>query len=438
MPRVATTLAFRGTGLKMVWGSSTHGGRQQKGVRCTHGGYHEIQQISGLPTLLKVTHMRVLPLLVLLGFTGCSHTSPYLASKDPVPGGIPSLAPDYRLLLLGDAGDPRKGPVLPLLSDWASQFPRRSTVVFLGDNMYPEGITPERAHQADAILGPQVDAVTGSGADGVFVPGNHDWAYARSGDIGLHAVRRQADYINERLGDGSFLPEGGKPGPVVRDLPAENPSVRLVVLDTQWWLHSASKPAANEATVLEELEKAVATELPVVIVAHHPLVSVGVHGGHFSWQDHLFPLTRLRRGFWLPLPVFGTLYTLLRAHGLPSVQDLQNQVNRHMVGSLSSAMSTGHVLAYAAGHEHNLQVLTADPAAQYMLVSGASVRERLTPTWHRGETLFAHQHTGFMVLDFWRTSGQAWLRVVEPVQGSPKGAWSSKGSASTVAGLMGR
>ena len=66
MPRVATTLAFRGTGLKMVWGSSTHGGRQQKGVRCTHGGYHEIQQISGLPTLLKVTHMRVLPLLVLL------------------------------------------------------------------------------------------------------------------------------------------------------------------------------------------------------------------------------------------------------------------------------------------------------------------------------------------------------------------------------------
>ncbi len=277
MPRVATTLAFRGTGLKMVWGSSTHGGRQQKGVRCTHGGYHEIQQISGLPTLMKVTHMQVLPLLVLLGFTGCSHTSPYLASKDPALGGIPSLAPDYRLLLLGDAGDPRKGPVLPLLSDWASQFPRRSTVVFLGDNIYPEGITPERAHQADAtILGPQVDAVTGSGADGVFVPGNHDWAYARSGDIGLHAVRRQADYINERLGGGSFLPEGGKPGPVVRDLPAENPSVRLVVLDNQWWLHSASKPAVNKATVLEELEKAVATELPVVIVAHHPLVSVGV------------------------------------------------------------------------------------------------------------------------------------------------------------------
>ena len=88
-------------------------------------------------------------------------------------------------------------------------------------------------------------------------------------------------YINERLGDGSFLPEGGKPRPVVRHLPAENPSVRLVVLDTQWWLHSASKPAANEATVLEELEKAVATEVPVVIVAHNPLVSVGVHGGHF-------------------------------------------------------------------------------------------------------------------------------------------------------------
>ena len=43
-------------------------------------------------------------------------------------------------------------------------------------------------------------------------------------------------------------------------------------------------------------------------------------------------------------------------------------------------MSTGHVLAYAAGHEHNLQVLTADPTAQYMLVSGASMRERLTLT----------------------------------------------------------
>ena len=369
-------------------------------------------------------------LLVLLCFTGCSHTSPYLStgSKDLASNRVPSLAPDYRLLLIGDAGVPQtEEPLLALLSDWASQFPQRTTVVFLGDNMYPEGITPEHAHEADAILGPQVQVVTGSGAEGVFIAGNHDWAYRRDGDAGLQAVLRQAQYIDERLGDGSFLPAGGMPGPVVRDLPRENPSVRLVVLDTQWWLHSASKPAARESTVLEQLEQAVATELPVVILAHHPLLSVGVHGGHFSWQDHLFPLTRLHQGLWLPLPIFGTVYTLLRAHVWHSAQDLHGQENRRMVDSLTSALGTGQVLAYAAGHEHNLQVLAAEPAAQFMLISGAGARRNLTPVWHRAETLFAHEHTGFMVLDFWRASGQAWLSVVEPGQASENPPSAEKG-----------
>ena len=58
---------------------------------------------------------------------------------------------DHRLLLLGDAGEPSSNgePALEVLGHQARLMPERTTVVFLGDNVYergmPDPIEPEKA-----------------------------------------------------------------------------------------------------------------------------------------------------------------------------------------------------------------------------------------------------------------------------------------------------
>ena len=45
------------------------------------------------------------------------------------------------MLLIGDAGDSRdNAPTLEALGRWGNAHPGRTTVLFLGDNLYPQGL----------------------------------------------------------------------------------------------------------------------------------------------------------------------------------------------------------------------------------------------------------------------------------------------------------
>ena len=72
-------------------------------------------------------------------------------------------------------------------------------------------------------------------------------------------------------------------------------------------------------------------------------------------------------------------------------------------------------LVVASGHEHSLQVLDGGAAATLFLVSGLGSSEKATSVGSGDDTLFAHQHPGFMVLDI--LESRALLRVVEPGEG---------------------
>src|SRR3989442_1102312 len=117
-----------------------------------------------------------------------------------------SLAPadvETTLFLIGDAGepDPREPtPVLDSISAQAAQIPGRAVIVFLGDNVYPDGIPEEgQAEYADARrrLEAQVNAIP-KGVRGIFIPGNHDWA--GEGAFGLYSIRLQEKMITSMAG----------------------------------------------------------------------------------------------------------------------------------------------------------------------------------------------------------------------------------------------
>lgn len=334
---------------------------------------------------------RWVPVLAAVLATGACGR-PFLNVGQTIEGVDPdSIA--MELILIGDAGLPAPGgdPVLKALTRSAAWDPRRTFVVYLGDNVYPTGV-PDTAgatrREAERILKAQVDAVREAGSRGIFVPGNHDWEAGARG--GWEAVIRQGELIREYgEGDVVLLPSGGCPGPEVLDF---GETLRLVALDTQWWLHDGPKPGpgdprckpSSRQAVLDSLAKVLATAAPrhTVVVGHHPLVSGGQHGGYFDWPTFLFPF-----------------HPWARQVGLFANQDVTSTVYRQMIVSLSAAFAPNPPLVYAAGHEHNLQVLRRDPA-RYLLVSGTGIYDHTTAVRAITGTRYASRSSGFMRLAF--------------------------------------
>ena len=359
---------------------------------------------------------------VQLTIAGCSHTKPYYHPDIPDSARHARKTEgtlQYRLLLLGDGGLPKPDePVLKTLSEWAVKDAASTSIVFLGDNMYPEGMTERKKHEASDRLTPQLAVIKTTGAHGLFIPGNHDWAKGKA--EGYSAVRAQKEFINNALaGESNFLPSGGSPGPVALELPKTNPVVRLIVLDTQWWLHQHEKPKKAPEKVIEELVALLDTELPVIVVGHHPLESYGSHGGFFDWKAHLFPARFMKKWLWIPIPIIGSVYPYSRWHLYRSDQDMNGARNKNMVAQLNRAFATRKLppqgpplLIYVSGHEHSLQVLKGE-VTDYLLVSGSAASRKVTEVMSGDNTLFAHQHSGFMAIDF-LSDGKVLLRVVEP------------------------
>ena len=381
--------------------------------------------------------MRIEPALALwiLVGTACSHTSPYVISPDVVTERVPDERIRHRVLLFGDGGAPSideatpagelyKGdPTLTSLHWWARRMPQKTTILFLGDNIYEVGLPEEGSkgyEKAERRLQAQLSVVKASGAHGIFIPGNHDWADGGKG--GWAAVLRQEAYVDSVLGTArpSYLPGGGRPGPEKVD----KDGVRIIALDTQWWLHrDDDKPMDLNGRVIEELRGLLdgSGSREVIVAGHHPLATHGPHGGVFDWQHHLFPLTKLPLSLlgWVPLPVAGSMYPLGRWNLYRSDQDLNGSRNRMLVGELKKALAGEHrPLIYAAGHDHSLQVLSGAEAADYILVSGSG--SRMSNVSHGKDTLFAHEHLGFMAVDFVEDA-RVLLRVVEPTGQRPAG-----------------
>lgn len=337
------------------------------------------------------------------------------------------------LFLIGDAGRPAAAgePVLVALGRDLARDPGRSTVVFLGDDVYPAGLPGPDYPQIEEMrrrLDDQLAVALSSGVRGVMIPGNHDWEKGGAG--GWAAVRRLQQRVEERAGAAvTFAPRDGCPGPVVLDV---GERLRLVALDTQWWLQRGPKPvrpsADCEGASEAEVEGRLAAALDgrggreVVVLAHHPLESGGPHGGRFGPKQHLFPLTELRGWAWLPLPIVGSAYPLTRGAGA-SPQDIPSASYGHMREAFASVLRERRPLAWASGHEHVLQVIES-PRFGRVLVSGAGIYGHASYVHDVQGSRYQAPRAGYMRLDLLRDGGKR-LAVIEVARdGSAREAWS--------------
>jgi hypothetical protein len=311
-----------------------------------------------------------------------------------IPGLVAQDTLELNLVLIGDAGLPAPGgePVLKALRHEIEKQPRNTFVVFLGDNVYPRGMVLDSSaaerRENERILDTQMAPLLEAGVNGVMLPGNHDWATGT--ESGLETVRVQERYVNRRGRDlVRFLPLNGCPGPVPLDF---GNYLRVIVLDTQWWLQApfprgtAGCRARSEAEVVDSLRADLrgAGRRRTVIVTHHPQLSGGQHGGYFDWPTYLFPF-----------------HPWARQQGLFAKQDITGAQYRTMIASFARAWGNNPPLVFASGHEHNLQVLRLAPR-HYQVVSGAGIYNHSTQSRVIRGTMYARRASGWTELAFLR------------------------------------
>ena len=135
------------------------------------------------------------------------------------------------------------------------------------------------------------------------------------------------------------------------------------------------------------------------------------------WRAHLFPLTELKGWLWIPLPGLGSLYPLLRGHVLHVDQDMKGSANVAMWAHLRAALEprTGNrpLLLRRATSTRSRSCARVHSTTCWSAAPGPKTRSR--PVGSGPDTVFAHEHPGFLVVDV--HEGQFLISVVEPIDG---------------------
>jgi len=240
----------------------------------------------------------------------------------------------------------------------------------------------------------------------IFIPGNHDWNEFKPG--GLAAIRRQGNFLRS-LNDPriQMLPENGCGGPETLEL-AED--LVMIIVDSQWWLQKWNdEPEMHQDCPNDSREELIGalhqtieehSGKQIIIAMHHPLQTQGTHGGHFTFRDHLFPLSKVVKWLYLPLPVIGSIYPYYRSV-FGHHQDIQHRNYTNLKRSVLAQFEEEDELIFLAGHDHNLQYIRK--GNDHFLLSGGGSKQNAVA--NSKDLIYGHKTAGFMQLDFFSKNG---------------------------------
>jgi len=353
-------------------------------------------------------------------FSACATSSIRLANEEKewsLAKPDPSSKIYYSAYLIGDVGGAPLGsstiPLLKLKEQWPTDLrdDQNTAIIFLGDNIYPSGMPPEE-HKDRALaehkLNAQLASVDGFKGNITFIPGNHDWD--KFGRLGL---LRQETYIEEKLSNGNsatdqFRPSNGCGDIEVMDLSHD---IKMVTIDSHWFL--TNKPRSGDYSNCQVKDRLSFYEAfketmrglkgkKVILTMHHPLYTVGAHGGHYSTQSHFFPLAELNSNLKIPIPFIGTILNYLKPR--MSSQDAKSRPYQlFRLVTTPSIEEHGNTIV-VAGHEHSLQYNLVNGVSYIVSGSGSKVE----PVGEEDFNRFAFGSYGFGIIDYY-VNDQIWL-----------------------------
>jgi Calcineurin-like phosphoesterase len=336
----------------------------------------------------------ILIIIVLFLMNACATYKPQYKDGYSVESTTEDKEIEHSFYLIGDAGNSPIGSSSDALKTFKNELTKaskNSTALFLGDNIYPNGLPKKEKEErafAEHQLNMQVDAVKDFKGQTIFIPGNHDWY-----NNGLEGLKRQENYIENALGKDTFFPENGCPMKVL-DISKD---IVLIVIDSEWYLTNWDHhPTINDdcdiktrAKFFEEFESEIkkAEGKTTIVAIHHPVFTNGSHGGQYAFASHLSPV-----------PVLGTLKNIIRKTGGVSPQDIQNARYNEFRKRIITLSQGNDKTIFVSGHDHNLQYLVKDNLPQIISGSGS----KATATRNVDGGVFSYGSPGFARLDVFK------------------------------------
>nr|WP_294926527.1 metallophosphoesterase [uncultured Flavobacterium sp.] len=311
----------------------------------------------------------------------------------------------HTFYLVGDAGnadEEKAQQTLELLHNKLKKANKRSTLLFLGDNIYPQGFPAnDKASEvkaAETKLTNQLKLTKGFKGKTIFIPGNHDWY---NGTKGLES---QSDFVTKYLNDKkAFLPRKNCP---IEEVKMDS-ITSLVTIDSEWFLEDWNDhPTINDncdiktrEDFFDELENILNKnqEKTIVVAIHHPLMSNGTHGGQFSLEKQLFPLENK-----IPLPIIGSMINFVRKTSGISPQDIQNKQYTIYAKRIKALIQGQKNVIVVSGHDHNLQFINNENINQ--IISGAGSKSEAARAINPND--FSYGGNGYAILTLFK-SGDA-------------------------------
>lgn len=357
--------------------------------------------------IAKIKTLSLTLALLLLFYSCATHKAQYGkdASAVDTENATDTIKIAHTFYLVGDAGnadEKQAQQTLELLHQKLKKASKKSTLLFLGDNIYPKGFPSDNNAAektlAETKLTNQLELTKGFKGKTIVIPGNHDW-YS-----GIKGLELQADFVNKYLNDKkAFLPRKSCAIEAVKI----DSTATLVAIDSEWFLEDWNDhPTINDncdiktrEDFFDELESILNKnqEKTVVLAIHHPLMSNGSHGGQYSLEKQLFPLEQK-----IPLPVIGSIINLLRKTSGASPQDIQNKQYTIYAKRIKTLLQKQKNVIVVSGHDHNLQYVNKENIKQ--IISGAGSKSEAARAINSTE--FSYGGNGYATLTLFK-SGDA-------------------------------
>ncbi|MCC9016632.1 metallophosphoesterase [Flavobacterium lipolyticum] len=345
--------------------------------------------------------------VLLLTYSCATHKAQYgkNVSANETENATDTIKIAHTFYLVGDAGnadEEKAQQTLELLHQKLKKANKKSTLLFLGDNIYPKGFPahnegPEKA-LAETKLTNQLKLTEGFKGKTIVIPGNHDWYN------GIKGLELQAEFVTKYLNDKkAFLPRKSCAIEAVKI----DSTTALVTIDSEWFLEDWNNhPTINDncdiktrEDFFDELESVLNKnqEKTVILALHHPLMSNGSHGGQYSLEKQLFPLEQK-----IPLPVIGSFINLLRKTTGASPQDIQNKQYTAYAKRIKTLLQKQKNVIVVSGHDHNLQYVNKENIKQ--IISGAGSKSEAARAINSND--FSYGGNGYATLTLFK-SGDA-------------------------------
>lgn len=338
---------------------------------------------------MTVYFRKFLILLLATASAACANYKAQYRDETGLQKKVPVESPLHTFYLIGDAGNSKNDSsnvVIDAFHEALIQAPKNSTALFLGDNIYPDGLpNAKNKKYAEALRRLKVQTDAGKGFEGqnIFIPGNHDW-YS-----GLEGLKRQEKFVEKELGKDAFLPENGCPLERINI----GKDIVLIIVDSQWYITNWNNfseindncDIKSRAKFIEELEGEIkkARGKTTIVAIHHPIFTNGSHGGQYSFRHHM-----------RPVPVLGSVALLLRKTGGLSPADIENPRYHELRKHIITIAQENKKVIFVSGHDHNLQYLRSDNLPQ--IVSGGGSKVNTARLSQGGE--YVHGTGGYAIL----------------------------------------